>query len=320
MKRYFGLILALTYSAQIQAFSWFSKSTPTPQEKIQELQQKQAENPNDPQNNYNLGVALYKTENYDQACTNFSRASQNCPDKNLELKKRIYFNLANGCYKNCLAKLPSDWQKQDIDQNLLMSAVQEVKKAIENYKNTIAIQTQTQAKHNLEKSEKLLKDLEAKLTQKKQDKQDKKEQQNKDQKQDQSKQQQEKSKSQDGRSQPNNSKDKKDKDGKGDKKPDGAQNKGDNDQQKNQQQNKPEHEQKPSNNDQQNQSSGDENGKPKGKEKQEQMIPAKESGEKKMMGALLDYMQGNEAKMQKNLMARKIKAAQKPLQNNQKPW
>ncbi len=258
----------------------------------------QVEKPFDGEINYNLGVLQYKQGKFSEAKENFIRALENLKN-NTELLYKTLFNLANSFYKNSLSILGDNWETKDLDQNVLMSAIQEVKKSIEEYKKVI---NNDKAKINKKYAEDLLKKLEQKKqNQNKQDK-EKKEDKNKDKssKQD---QQQNQDKDQD-----NKEKQKDD-------------NSSDQQEQKNKDQEK--------NKDKQDQhSKQDQKHKPeqdKNQEKTEQSETGQEAQVKaedmelKGMRALLENLQSGEEKLQKALINRKI-AGNIQQRSDQKNW
>jgi hypothetical protein len=176
------------------------------------LEKEQIDNPNDAHLNYNLGTVYYKLNQLEKAKFSFDRAVNNCSSKKNQLKEISLFNLGNSLYKNCLQILPPDWEKNDLEQQLLDAAIKEVQGAVERYKNVLTLnKDNNKAKVNLKKAEELLKKLQDKKQKQQQQnehqdkqkdqqqdkqKQDQQQQQNKDQQSQQDKQQSQQDKSQ----------------------------------------------------------------------------------------------------------------------------
>lgn len=166
-------VLLLAFSSQCSAgfFDFFTHKEEIPEEKMASLRKQQIDYPEDPVINYNLGVALYKQQLFDQAKVAFQRTVQHTDGKrDGVLKLQALFNGANSGYQNSLRILPVGWQtKEDIADDLLSAAINHVTDAIGCYKkaldkNPLLYKAQT----NLRKAEELKKQLEAKLKQQQQ--------------------------------------------------------------------------------------------------------------------------------------------------------
>ena len=316
------------------------------------LEKKQIDYPHDPVVNYNFGVALYKAGKFDQAKNNFDRAIK-YGEHTTELLKKAYFNGGNSCYKHALAKLGSGWEKKDVDQKLLDEAIGKVKSSIQSFEKFLVFEKENErGKKNLQASEALLKKLEEKKKQEQQ-KQDQKEKdkdkqnkqkQDKEQKDKQDKQQdkeqksdkQQQDKQQDKQQDSKQEGDKQQQDGQQDKQQDQKQ-EGDRDQQeqekKEQEQKSAEKQEKKEQKDEQKQAE---------QQKAQQEAQQKNAGEKKDqfssvnqedhpgnrdesferrgMRTILDNLQEDEAKLQKELIQKKIRGQQSEEQTGQKPW
>lgn len=149
-------------------FDFFKTKELSTQDKIAQLRMQQIDYPEDPIINYNLGVALYKQDLFDQARVAFKRAGEHSDKKKYGVVKlQSLFNGANSCYQNCLHMLPVGWQTKDtIDVQTLSAAINHVSEAIDGYKKTLSINPLLyQANGNLQKAEELKKQLEEKLKQ-----------------------------------------------------------------------------------------------------------------------------------------------------------
>lgn len=170
----------------LTAFSFFTDyAKKSPHETISLLEKKQAEDPHNPQINYNLGVALYKAGIFDTARKNFERVIvQHTIDQTL--RNHATFNAGDCAYKNTLSILGPDWEKkEEISLETLDKALTEIKDGIKHFKDFLKnIPESEQATHNIRQSETLQKKLEKKRTE-----QEKKQQQKKEEKQDQQKDQ-----------------------------------------------------------------------------------------------------------------------------------
>jgi len=175
------------------AFSFLSQQPQTPEEIVADLQQQQIDRPDDPELNYNLGVALYQGRKFDEAKTSFKRALEH-NEKHKVLTSRIQFNLANTCYQKGVSQLPSQWQSQEtIDPAVIDATITELKEALEHYQYFIDHEVENQkAQTNKKHTETIIKQLEKKKKQQQNQQQDKKnkDQQNKDKKDPQDKQDQ----------------------------------------------------------------------------------------------------------------------------------
>ncbi|KKQ33481.1 MAG: von Willebrand factor type A [candidate division TM6 bacterium GW2011_GWF2_37_49] len=351
------LIYLLLLSTNLMAFSLFKNySNLPPDQNVQDLVVEQINNPTDPYINYNLGVALYKTEKFYQAKSNFQRCLIHA--KNKKLKERGYFNLANSFYKNGLSMLPVNWSNKDVevDQTKLTQSIQEVKDSIKNYENLLEINKKNiHGTSNLKKAKDTLKVLQEKMKQQQQNQQDKKDKsdQNQDQKQDQQNQKTE-NKDQDNnpqQRQPNqdSSRDSKERDNKqnqqqqptqdkkdsssqpDDKRAGRDQKKSDQGKDQNEKQQDLKHDDGQSNQEQEQQQNNQQHGNQSGQQKQEQAEQAsihaaqkgdnkQETAKQKAMRAILDNLQNYESNLQKVRVIQKTQDTQKPLKSNQKPW
>ena len=245
------------------------------------LEREQVEKPNNPLVNYNLGATYYKQGKYDRAKKNFTRAATHAFGQDKQLLEKSRFNLGNCFYKKTLEVLPENWEKQQIDPTIRKQAVHEVQQAIEQYKNTLALNTTSErATTNKKAAEELL----AKLTNQQQ-KQNKQKQDKQDQKKDDKKQQDQKKQKQDKPKQ---------------------------DQQK--QQDQKQEQEKQNQEQQQNQQQQDK------QETKLDKRDKKESMESRRARMLLKQLQDQEKKLQKQLLKQKVKRIAKPKNSYQKPW
>ena len=153
------------------------------------LEKEQVQNPNNPYVNYNLGTVFYKLKEYNNAKENFQRATQNFSINNKQFLEQTNFNLGNCFYKNTLVTLGENWEKEEIKEEVLVHAINEIKSSIEKYKNSLNFNDKNnKTKTNLKTAEELLKKLEQK--QQNQQNQNKKENPDKENKQDQQNQKQ----------------------------------------------------------------------------------------------------------------------------------
>lgn len=135
----------------------------SPEQAVETLQKKQIDNPLNPEINYNLGVAQYKTGNFKEAKINFKRTLEHTTKK--LLKKQALFNLGSSCYKKALSHLPDDRKKEETkaSQDALEKSISETKESMQFYKKLLKKDPENiKAKNNLKKSEKLFKKLEEK--------------------------------------------------------------------------------------------------------------------------------------------------------------
>jgi len=293
----------------------------TPEQSVNYWQKKQIDKYDDPIVNYNLGVALYKAGQFDSAKQNFQRTLDYGLDNKsdaIKLRAKTYFNSGNCFYKNCLGILGPDWEKEEkIDDKKLERAINEIKGAIEKYKNVLVLDKENEpAQNNLKLAEELLKKLEQKKQQQdqKQDKQDKQDKQNQDQKQDKQDQDQ-----------------KQDKEDKQDKQDQNKSDQGKNDKQEKQDKKQDQKDQQ----DKQDKQNQDKNGQDKKdkreqEQKQEQQpsgAPAggkeeekEESSARRGMRAILENLEDDESKLQKALIYQNMKGTQEQEQAGQKPW
>jgi len=349
----FLFLFLLGLSSDLTAFNLFTNySKQPPEQNVQDLTVDQINNPTNPYTNYNLGVALYKTEKFDQAKNNFQRTILHA--KNNTLKEHSLVNLGNSCYKYALSYLPSNWQdnKTEIDQSKIMTAIQQIQESIKSYENALEInKLEDHAKTNLVKAKDTLKKLQEKLKQQQQNKdqdkdqnQDKNQQENKDKsKQDQQQNQEQKSSDsgkegkdhQDKQQNPTqNNQDSPDKSGNN--RADRKQEKSDQEKSQDEKQQDLKHnqnqsqqeQQKPEHDTQENRSQ--EQGTQQKEQNQEhaqqaassaaQKEDAQESKEQKTMRAMLDNLQSYETNLQKAKVLQKTHDGQKALTSSQKPW
>jgi len=161
------MLFLILSSMPLSAFSFkdlFFKdySKKEPRDTVADLQNQQVNNPNDPQINYNLGVALYKTNDYSGAKENFKRALDFGKDT-LVLRERCYFNLGNTNYQQTMQLLGYDWESKKIEPQVLGEATKTISEAIENYKNVLVLNKEDdKAQKNKNVAEELLKKLKKK--------------------------------------------------------------------------------------------------------------------------------------------------------------
>ncbi len=308
----------------------------TPEQSVNYWQKKQIDKYDDPIVNYNLGVALYKAGQFDSAKQNFQRTLDYGLDNKsdaIKLRAKTYFNSGNCFYKNCLGILGPDWEKEEkIDDKKLERAINEIKGAIEKYKNVLVLDKENEpAQNNLKLAEELLKKLEQKKQQQdqKQDKQDKQDKQNQDQKQDKQDEEQKQDK--------NHQQDKQDQDQNEDKEHNHEkihQNKSDqgkNDKQEKQDKKQDQKDQQDKQDKQNQHKNGqDKKDKREQEQKQEQQpsgAPAggkeeekEESSARRGMRAILENLEDDESKLQKALIYQNMKGTQEQEQAGQKPW
>ena len=98
---------------------------------IQALLKKQAQHPNNPLINYNLGVAQYKQSVYQSAAENFQRAYQHA-EGNHTIAKQALFNAAKSHEQYGLHLLPDNWQQPEVpvDPLVLDKATKALQEAI----------------------------------------------------------------------------------------------------------------------------------------------------------------------------------------------
>ena len=274
------------------------------------LEKEQVQNPNNPYVNYNLGTVFYKLKEYNNAKENFQRATQNFSINNKQFLEQTNFNLGNCFYKNTLVTLGENWEKEEIKEEVLVHAINEIKSSIEKYKNSLNFNDKNnKTKTNLKTAEELLKKLEQK--QQNQQNQNKKENPDKENKQDQQNQKQD-SQKQD-QKQNNQEQDKQE-----------NQDKEHKQNQQNQKQDPQKQDQKQNNQEQDKQENQDkENKQDQQKTKQQQIQKQEklnqESMQEKRMQVLLDKLQTDEKNIQKAIIKQKIKTTNKS-HANQKPW
>jgi hypothetical protein len=329
------------------AFNFFSSTPQTPEEKIAYYQRQQIDYPNDPDINYNLGVATYLAGKFDDAKASFNRTLEHCA-KNKILKKQALFNLGNACLKQSLNNLPGNWeQEENIDSSLLDTAINGVKEAIDTYQKFIDVEPEhMKGSTNKRYAEEILKKLEEKKKQQQQqhdkndqsqqnqqqqqDNQQKNNQQQSSQQQNQQQQgqsqgnQQEKNDQKDDQQGQNESGSKQPAEQSGNQRPQGGNDKFDTKEgEKKDQDNMPHdqsHEQKQPQ--QQPQSQGTQESQEKQAIEQAGAIASeqKETAEMRRMRALLENLQSDESQQQKQLLMRKAKQQEQAPSYGQKSW
>lgn len=161
-----------------------------PADIIKDLEDQLIDDPKNPQINYNLGVAQYQLNHFNDAKHNFERAAL-YGDKAV-FKEQAYFNFATCLLKNTLSMLPQNWKNpdQEIDPNLLETAINEISNAIKQYESVLLINEKNEkAISNKKESEKILRKLlEKKKQQEEKDQNQKDNKDDQDQKQDQQEQ------------------------------------------------------------------------------------------------------------------------------------
>ena len=186
MKNFFNLILIFLF---IPTICFPSKMSDALQEyqkgeyKIcgEILKKLQVAKPFDSQINYNLGIACYKQNKFEDAKNNFERAFEHVSQENSQFKEEIAFNWANSFYKNTLDILGRDWEKKDCGAEKLNKAENEVKLAIEKYKKALEIDASNErSKSNLKSAEDLLHKIQEKKQKEKQKQQNKDKEKQKD--------------------------------------------------------------------------------------------------------------------------------------------
>lgn len=166
LKRLFLLLFVLSQNCRAGFFDFFVPKEPTPAEKIAELRKQQIDYPEDPVINYNLGVALYKQDLFDQARVAFRRSVEHSEGRKYGIiQQQALFNSGNSAYQNSLRLLPVGWQtKEDIENETLSAAINHVTEAIDGYKKALEKNPLLyQAQMNIKKAEELKKQLEEKL-------------------------------------------------------------------------------------------------------------------------------------------------------------
>jgi hypothetical protein len=313
---FYSLIILLHFTFPLQAWWWSTKQPQTLETTIQDLQQKQADHPNDPYINYNLGVALYKAGKFSQAQTNFDRALVAATHP--ELKKRCYFNIGNSFYKDAATSLPDNWETVQVPAETLDMAIAKASIAIKKYDSVLLLDKQHKpAQINQKAAKDLLEQLEKKKHQQEKDKKDQKHDKNKDKDQ---QKDQSKSQGQNENNQPQ--------DNKGQKSPQ-AKDQGDKNKQQgnnNQPQNEPgkDKQQQPAPT-QPNPAAG-KTDKQEGNPTPGAPQPAGVNGsrpermEQRAARALLDNLQQDESKLQKALVVKQLKDNEKPRESSQRPW
>jgi len=347
------VVLQLAWCPNLHAFPLFGPSTPpTPEEIIATLKDRQADTPNDPVINYNLGVACFRNNQLGEAKTNFTRSLEYAGDNN-ELRTRCLFNCGKTCHTLTTAMLPPNWEQKDqkVEQEILEKAITEIRQAIEHYEKFKKIDPKnTRADKNLEQAKELLKKLEEKWQQQqKKDQRDNKKEQQK-QPQDQQQKNQEKNeqndKKQDSSSdkkQENDGQQKAEKDQRQGDRPNDTQDprskpeqgQGDNKEQKKNAKDsqQPDNHQKPP--EQKKPEQPEDKGKQQEQEKQQTEQPGQgqpatpgnagqdkpeESQEMRTIRGMLDNLQDDESKTQAALMREKMKKITPQQQSTQKTW
>lgn len=329
---FFSIISSIMCTTNLHAWWWSKSQPPTIQTVIQELQQKQADSPNDPYVNYNLGVALYKAGKFSQAQTNFERAvvSATQPD----LKKRCYFNMGNSLYKDARTSLPDNWEQQDVPAETLDAAIGKTSFALQKYESVLLLDKNHEPAQT---NQKAAKEFLEKLTRKKQQ-QEKKDQNKKDQKQDKNKDKDDKNKDKQ-QQQGNNEQQGQDKSNQQDHSQKQEQQKqpqpkdqGDkekqqeNNQQQKEEQGKGEQKKNPHDKQQQQKQQGQAPNQTPQPDQQQNAQGANaaenkpENMEQRGMRALLDNLQQDEARLQKALVVKQLKENEKPRESSQRPW
>lgn len=299
----YSIIVSAVCTPNLHAWWWNNTQPPTIETVIQELQQKQADHPNDPYINYNLGVALYKAGKFSQAQTNFERAviAAAHPD----LKKRCYFNMGNSLYKDARSSLPDNWEQQDVPAETLDMAIGKTSFALQKYESVLLLDKEHEA---AKANQKTAKDFLEKLTRKKQQ-QEKKDQNKKDQKQDKNKDKDDKNKDKQ-QQQGNNEQQGQDKNNQQDQS------------QKQEQQKQPQPKDQ-GDKDKQQENNQQQNPQPGQQQEEHGAAPAgdkPENMEQRGMRALLDNLQQDESKLQKALVVKQLKENEKPRESSQRPW
>jgi Ca-activated chloride channel homolog len=135
--------------------------------KISKLLAQQADQPENPIINYNLGVAQYQQGKFQAAEDNFERAIQFAKNKK-DLERQSAFNAANAAVKGAQSLLPADWQtpKVSVKQELLQQAHDKVAAAIKRYSTLLSQKADDQrAATNKKKAEALLEQIKQKMQQ-----------------------------------------------------------------------------------------------------------------------------------------------------------
>ncbi len=321
----FSLAALFPLGKPLQAWWWTENQAPTPEETIQEFQKQQADRPQDPYANYNLGVALYKAGKYGQAQTNFDRASIAATTP--ELKERSFFNFGNSLYKDTVSTLPTNWEMTDIEPEKLETAIAKATVAIKKYDSMLLLDKRNnQAQANKKKAYELLEKLE-----KKRQKSSKKDQQQGTNTGPQGNSPQAKGQEGGDQANGNNQPNKNDrKESPQDIKNKGKQGKNgpsnNDDTKKDQQQNaQSQSHDKPHDQEQPKEDKTPSQGNSAGGQKQESGKPAtgqpqQENMEQRGMRVLLDNLQQDEANLQKRLVSKKLKENEKPQAPSQRPW
>lgn len=158
------LLISLFLPAQASVFDWHIWQGDSSLQKAdyknakQKYLEVQSKDPHNPRVNYNLGIALYRENDYKQALFNFAQSAKDAQSKSL--KEKAFYNLGNSYFK-----------------------LEDYQSAISAYENALKIIPDDEdAKYNLELAKKKLQE---KPEDKKEDqKQDNKNDSNQDQKQD----------------------------------------------------------------------------------------------------------------------------------------
>ncbi len=313
-------------------------------EAVQILEKEQVETPHEPILNYNLGTAYYKLNNFDKAKSNLKRSVDNCSviaDKKIQgnIKEKAYFNWGNSLYKSGLKLLGKNWEKEKIHNETLDLAITEIKSSIEKYRNVLVLNKDNQwADSNKNNAEELLKKLEEKKQQNK-DQQDKKENSdNKDSKSD-SGDKKDSSQEQDKNSQSQNTEQQnKREDGSENSKENGdkgedkefdnkqaGQEKQDRDKKEQDSSSEQKSEQEQNQSTKKDSNQGSENQETDSENKKStsgQQVENKEKNDikSKMLRSVLDNLQYNESELQKALIKRKSIGERPRLDQGQKPW
>ena len=344
------LILLLSVFCNLHSFSFFAdyKANKNYQNKDYQsareiLQKEQTDDPNNALINYNLGTIDYKLNKQQSAKNNFQRAVNF--SKSNELKEKAYFNWGNSLYKNSQNILGKDWENKKVDDKKIEQATKELESGIEKYKNALVINKENEkTEANLKAIEEILQKLIAKQ-------QEQKQQQDKDKDQDKNQDQQNK---QEQSKQDNSSEKQQGSEDKGDQKVQEEQQEGSKENASDKQEENKNNGEK----DELNKEHGQEeqekidNHDDNSSEKEEQTQPGEEGTQqeeenqalreeeansamqaavepeeqettdlkKREMISLLEKLQDDESKRQKQMLWQKSKGLQRPQNNAQRPW
>jgi Ca-activated chloride channel family protein len=351
-KNIIFLLLTLLFIKMPSANAWWwtPKEQPKLENIIQDLQCEQADHPEDPYINYNLGVAFYKANKFGQAESNFDRALIAATQP--ELKQRCYFNLGNSFYKDALTCLPYGWEAADVPSETIDMAIAKTAVAIKKYDDVLLLDKQhAPSKNNQIAAKELLKKLEKKKQQQQKDQQKKQQEKKNEQKNDQQKENEKKEQSPSQDQSNNQGEQEKNKDQQQDKQgsqEQGGKNSEQNSNNKGDQGNNNKQKDKDVNSNQQ--KSSQQTSHDKSPEQKEPDLPStlpqntpaagqkqdqqqkqaaaqsvsgqssQETMDQRGMRALFNDLQQNESELQKALMAKKMQENAKPSESNQRPW